>query len=59
MSVKVRIVDTFVTDVIIHHTDDFTEAKQYIMDNRSAFGIAPSPGDWAYTEYEEVEEEDK
>jgi len=59
MSVKVRIIDTFVTDVIIHHTDDFTEAKQYIMNNRTSFGLVPAPEDWAYSEYEEVEEEDK
>ena len=39
MGVTVRIVETYVKEVYVEHTDDFYEAKEYVANNRSKFQI--------------------
>lgn len=39
MSVKVKIVATYVKEVVVEHTNDFGEAKEYVMNNSNKFPI--------------------
>lgn len=39
MSVKVKIVATYVKEVVVEHTNDFGKAKEYVMNNSNKYPI--------------------
>ena len=53
MSVTVRIIETYVKDVVIADTDCYHEAKEIVMNNRDKFKIDVDT-DFCDCEYEEV-----
>lgn len=55
MSVKVRIIETYVKEVEIVDTDCYHEAKEIVMNNRNLFEIDVN-ADFFSCEYEEVED---
>lgn len=54
MSVTVRIIETYVKDVVIADTDCYHEAKEIVMNNRDKFKIDVNT-DFCDCEYEEVQ----